>query len=63
MNGRGRCIKGRTTEAEIKQRDGKSDGEKSKRLFFLAGPSQDVFLLPHIPYEGKGLVYFLYITL
>ena len=23
-------------------------------FFLLAGPSQDVFLLPHIPYEGKG---------
>ena len=37
----------------------------SLEMFFLllAGPSQDVFLLPHIPYEGKGVVYFLYITL
>ena len=25
-------------------------------VFLLAGPSQDVFLLPHIPYEGKGEV-------
>ena len=33
------------------------------KFFLLAGPSQDVFLLPHIPYEGKGVVYFLYITL
>ena len=32
-------------------------------LFLLADPSQDVFLLPHIPYDGKGAVYFLYITL
>ena len=30
----------------------------SLEMFFLllAGPSQDVFLLPHIPYEGKGVV-------
>ena len=33
------------------------------RFFLLAGPSQDVFLPSHIPYEGKGVVYFLYITL
>ena len=37
--------------------------ERKSRFFLLAGPSQDVFLLPHIPYEGKGVVYFLYITL
>ena len=34
-----------------------------KQFFLLAGASQDVFLLPHIPYEYKGIVYFLYITL
>ena len=34
-----------------------------QRFFLLAGPSPDVFLLPHIPYEGKGVVYFLYISL
>ena len=27
----------------------------------LAGQSQDVFLLPHILSEGRGVVYFLYI--
>ena len=32
-------------------------------FFFLAAPSQDVFLLPHIPWIGQGVVYFLYITL
>ena len=36
---------------------------RKNSILFLAGPSQDVFLLPHIPYEGKGVVYFLYITL
>ena len=30
-------------------------------VFLFAGPSQDVFQLPHIPYGGKGVVYFLYI--
>ena len=32
-------------------------------LFFVGLAIQDVFLLPHILYEGKGVVYFLYITL
>ena len=32
--------------------------------FLLAGPSQNVFLLPHIPWEGgQGVEYFLYINL
>ena len=32
-------------------------------VFLLAVPSQDVFLLPHIPWIGQRVVYFLYITL
>ena len=32
-------------------------------FFLLAGPSQDVFLLPHIPQKGREVVYFLYINL
>ena len=39
------------------------DPEHLNVFLLLAGPSQDVFLLPHIPYEGKGVVYFLYITI
>ena len=31
--------------------------------FFLAAPSQDIFLLPHHPIEGQGVLYFLGITL
>ena len=27
-------------------------------FLFFAGPSQDVFLLPHIPSKGKEVVYF-----
>ena len=31
--------------------------------FLLAWPSQDVFLLPHIPWIGKVVVYFLFFNL
>ena len=35
---------------------------KCNCVFLLAGPSQDVFLLPYIPLKGKEVVSFLYIT-
>ena len=34
-----------------------------RNLIFMAGPSQDVFLLPHIPKRSKEAVYLLYINL
>ena len=39
------------------------DRLKGSLRMFLDGPSQDVFLLPHIPWEGSGVVYLLYINL
>ena len=31
--------------------------KNSRVTFLLAGTSQDVFLLPHIPWQGRGVVH------